>query len=350
MKKEHNYEKACVRTEFGNTAVYTFPMKVKDVVEVHYVAVRGRDSEEGAVQRVLSKRRVSDIKKFILKGNMFFNTFILNWTNKDDKPIYNDGSISVPVKTRSAQVIDGQHRLAGLQAAMKDKESIGKESIIVSLCIGLSTKEAAAIFLNINTEQKPAPKSLIYDLFGEVVVDSDHVINRAKDIAKELNENPDSPFCEQIRYPGAKRGVGRIDLSTVVSCLKKHLGPDGVFVRLNVTSLNYQEIAIMNYFLAIKSYYDQAKLWDNNSKNPFFRSAGFVGAIEYLTSRLLMKCAEKKSFTVNTFKTLLNLDKSQLLVHEDIKGLDGKTARKKIRDHLETNLLEDLPPEEDYEF
>lgn len=346
----NNFTSKCMCTTFSDIPVYTFPMKVKDVVNIRYVAVRGRDQEEGAVQRVLSKRRISSIKDFVLQGNMFFNTFILNWTDDNFKPSYDSAEITIPISNAAAQVIDGQHRLAGLESAMAENSSIGEQEILVSLCIGLSTKQAAMIFLNINSEQRPAPRSLIYDLFGEVEDDVDHVLNRARDIAKEFNENPESPFYRAIKYPGAPRGVGVIDLSTVVSSLKKYLGPDNIFAKVNLKSLNYQQMALFNYFGAIKDYYDKRGLWDNKTRNPFFRSAGFTGAIEHLTSTLLIKCADKKSFSKKNFKNFLRLDSDDLLLHEDIKGLDGKTARKRIKEYLESSLLGSLPEQEEYEF
>jgi len=352
MASKRTYRSECLRSEFTGTEVYTFPMKVKDVVEISYVAVRGRDDEEGAVQRVLSKRRIKSIKDFVLSDNMFFNTFILNWTNQDAAPTTPNGhgKITLQIVANSAQVIDGQHRLAGLEAAMREKDDVGKSKILVSLCIGLTTKGAAAIFLNINTEQRPAPKSLIYDLFGEVEDDADHVINRANDIAKELNDNPQSPFCGRIKYPGTPRGAGVIDLSTVVSSLKGHLNPEGVFAKVNLRSLNYQQTVLTNYFQAIRTYYEKQGLWNNKVKNPFFRSAGFTGAIEYLTSTLLMKCAEKKSFKQATFKELLHLESADLLVHEDIKGLGGTAAKRKIKEYLESHLLSSFPEQDEYDF
>ncbi len=350
MPESDSYQSECLRTEFSDIPVYTFPMKVKDVVFISYVAVRGVDREEGAVQRVLNKRRINAIKEFILFGNMFFNTFILNWTDENKKPIYADGKISVPVSHAAAQMIDGQHRLAGLKAAMEVEPTIGDKEILASVCIGLTTHQAAVIFLNINSEQRPVPKSLIYDLFGEVEDSIDHVINRANDIAQELNENSDSPFYRTIKYPGMPRGVGIIDLSTVIAALKPHLEKDGVFARVNLRSLDYQRQTVMNYFKAIKAFYDKEGIWNNKTRNPFFKSAGFSGAIDYLTSKLLMKCAESKTFSVETFKSLLQLDQGELLVHEEIKSLDGKTARKKIADYLDSHLLSALPEQDEYEF
>ena len=70
---------------FGDIPAYTMNMKARDLIQIYYVAVRGQDEEAGAVQRVLNKRRIIDIKKYIQEGNTFFNSFIINWTEKSKK-------------------------------------------------------------------------------------------------------------------------------------------------------------------------------------------------------------------------------------------------------------------------
>ncbi len=340
----------CVKISINDLPVYTFPMKVKDVVSIYYVAVRGRDHEKGAVQRVLNKRRIKSITDFVLAGNVFYNTFILNWTNQDALPGFNSNKIKIQTLPSSAQVIDGQHRLAGLEEAMEQSEAVGEKEILISLTVSLTTKQAAMIFSNINSEQKPVPKSLLYDLFGEIEDDQDHAINRATDIAGEFNTNLESPYYQNIKYPGAPRRVGVLDLASVVSSLKKHLEPGGTFSAYNVRLLDNQKSALLNYFNAIKNNYEENESWNNNKKNPFIKSAGFNGAIDALCDTFLGKCAELKSFKIPTFNALLDLDPSTLLYQEDIKNLDGKSARRKVKEFLEYNIKRSIPGQDEYEF
>lgn len=53
--------KEYISTKLGEIDAYIFSMKVKDILPIYYVAVRGRDNVEGAVQRVLNKRRIGAI-------------------------------------------------------------------------------------------------------------------------------------------------------------------------------------------------------------------------------------------------------------------------------------------------
>ncbi|KAB2892299.1 MAG: DGQHR domain-containing protein [Desulfobulbaceae bacterium] len=340
----------CLKADFGDVPSYTFTMKVKDVVFIRYVAVRGVDDEDGAVQRVLNKRRIKDIKEYILKGNTFFNSFILNWTEGNYHPELSDNQINLPIISSSAQVIDGQHRLAGLEAAMEEDANVGERDIIVTLCLFLTTRKAAEIFLNINTEQKPVPKSLMYDLFGEVVDDETQSVNRATDIARYLNEEPESPLYKLIKFPGSPRGVGHIELSTFVSAFKEHLKPGGIFNVYKLSTLDRQKAVVANFFSAIKDCYVKAKIWSSKTKNPFLKAAGFNGAIDFLAGSLIQRCAERSSFSVLSISQIIDFDIQNLPKWDDFKGLDGKTSRNNVKKALESSLLKSLPAQEDYEF
>jgi len=339
-----------VEMAVGTVKIYTFPMYVKDLVKISYVAVRGRDEEEGAVQRVLNRKRISSIKQYILDGNMFVNTFVINWNDINYRPQFLNEKIEIPLVDSVAQLLDGQHRLEGLKEAIKLDQSIRDKQILVSMVIGLGTKEAAKIFININSEQKPVPKSLIFDLYGITDDDKNYAITRSDDIARELNENVDSPYYNLIKYPGNPRGKGKIDLSTVVSTLKKYVDVDGKFVDNNIKDLNFQSQIIINYFSAIKYHWDEEELWGNSSQNVFLKAAGFIAALEFFFEYVFPKSVEKKSFKLDYLISLFDFSEVTLITNGEIKGSDGKTARKMIMDNLKEGLKTEAPEENEYEY
>ena len=345
-------EEKFVKMSVGEIDIYTFPMKVKYLVKISYVAVRGRDKEEGAVQRVLNKKRIASIKQYVLDGNMFVNTFVINWNDVNYAPKIDakNGKILIPLIDSVAQLIDGQHRLEGLKEAVKIDENIEDKMLLVSMVIGLKTKEAAKIFININSEQKPVPKSLIFDLYGVTEDDKNFAITRSGDIAKALNEDIESPYYNLIKYPGSPRGKGKIDLSTVVSSLKKYVDVDGKFVENNIRDLNLQSQCIINYFAAIRFHWDKEDLWGNASKNVFFKASGFIAAIEFFFEYIFPKCVEKKSFKLEYLISLFDFAETTLITNNDIKGSDGKSARKMIIDNLKEGLITEAPQEDEYEY
>lgn len=336
--------------KLGELDAFIFMMKVKDLEYIHYVARRGCDNEEGAVQRVLSPVRLKSIESYVLQGNIFYTPFFLNWTNKENKLIFRDENIKIPLVAKSAQILDGQHRIAGLELASKNKPEIGEREVLVILTNDLETIRAAEIFLNINTEQRPVQKSLIYDLFG-LIHKNDHEmpIVRANDIASYLNETQDSPYYNLIKMPGNKKGVGSVDMSTIVSCLKERLKKDGIFSKYHLESLESQKISIYNYFTALKLWYSQGQMWYNKSKNPFLTNAGFIAAIDAFCNLLIPLCASRTSFKVETIYELLNLN-DFLLTRESLKNQEGKTQRKIVYEYLENAINKDLPSENVYSF
>lgn len=339
-----------VKTAIGNVEIYTFPMAVKELSQVSYVAVRGRDREEGAVQRVLNRARIASIKQYVLDGNMFVNTFVINWTDEKHAPNFDNGIVSFPLVFSAAQLIDGQHRLEGLKEALVVSPEIGNKKVLVSMVIHLSTKEAAKIFININSEQKPVPKSLIFDLYGVTEDDKNFAITRAGDIAKELNENIDSPYYNLVKYPGNPRGKGKIDLSTIVSTLKKYVDADGKMCEYNIRDLNLQSNILINFFSALKYYWEKEELWNNATQNVFFKASGFTAAVDFFFDNIFAKCVDKKNFKTEYIISLFDFSDVNLITYNDIKGSDGKTARKTISEQLKRAMVSCAPQEEEYEY
>lgn len=343
--KEYRY----VLTTFLDHPIYTFAMQVGDLLGLQYVASRGVSSEQGAVQRILNRNRVESIARFVLAGNTFVNTFILNWSDPLVVPKIKKETIVLPLQGRFAQMLDGQHRIAGLLEAVNQNPDIAKLEVLVSLFIGLNTKEAARIFLNINSEQKPVPRSLIYDLFGEAYDDPESAITRVTDIVSFLNETPESPYYGRVHYPGKPNSQNLIDLAIMVNAMKPSFERTGSFVQRQLTEIEIQQKIVMNFYSAIRNKY--IDIWDKPKENLFLRAAGFSGAFDFLTNTLLQHCQTDRSFSINHMESLMKLDSRPLIKPEDVKSLGGRLAKTRVTDYFRENYQTDLPENNDsYEF
>jgi DGQHR domain-containing protein len=321
-----------IRLRQRSLTFYLLKMHASEIVDISYVAARGASDEAGAVQRILNPRRISSIREYTLKVGSYPSSIILNWVNTKYDVSLDKGHIVIPLVERSAQIIDGQHRVAGIRAAIDDNADIGELEIPVALYKHLGTKECADIFLSINTEQKPVQKSLVYDLYGlasEYIVDFE--ASRAKDIATTLNEQDDSPYFGFIKFPGPARKRGGIALSTVVSAIKPLVAEKGVFEQAGLIGLDTQTKAIVNYFHALCEMYGDE--WDNKD-NAFIYAAGFAGAIDFLKNRLLDYCVRHRSFTPTMIRKVLTLNESELIHQSELKGLGGTQARQRVADRL----------------
>lgn len=312
---------------------YLTKMLARDLVLISYASVRGRDKEEGAVQRLLNPRRIDSIKDFTLAGGDYPNCIILNWVNEDSPIRIRSTKLTIPLKNRSAQIIDGQHRVEGIRQAIKSRADVGKLEIPVALYIGLTTQECADIFLSINTEQKPVARSLVFDLYdvaSEYVVDSAAV--RARDIATSLNEEPSSPYQGLIRFPGAAKAAGPgVDLSTVVTSLKPLVEDKGIFEQVGANELRMQTSALINFFNVLKDWY--GGLWSDKD-NAFLSAAGFSGAIDFFRNKLIYFCKIQGSFEVETISSAMDLDSQTVILRSHLKGLQGREALRGVSEML----------------
>lgn len=320
---------------------YLSMMRARDLIQISYASVRNKDIEEGAVQRLLNPRRIDSIKEFTINGGDYSSCIVLNWVDEKHELKIANGVISVPIMDRVAQIIDGQHRVEGIRAAIKAKPEIGKLEIPVAFYDHLTTQQCADIFLSINTEQKPVQRSLVFDLYG---VASQHVIDpaavRARDIATLLNEQEGSPFLGLIRLPGkapaTATGAGKkqsagVDLSTVVTSLKPLVEEKGIFEQVGVAELQMQTSALLNFFEVLKEWY--AGLWVDKD-NVFLTAAGFSGAIDFVKNKLVFYCKSKDSFEKSTIRQAMDLEPQAVILRSHLKGMQGRHALRAVSEML----------------
>lgn len=334
MAKHQGWQTDCISIEQRKHTFFLTKLPADILTRISYVAVRRpKEEEEGAVQRMLNPSRIDSIKSFVLRGGAFPNALVLNWVSKDN-PITFDGkgTLSFEIAERLAQIIDGQHRIAGIRAAIADDKSISQLQLPVAIYSGLATAECADLFLSINTEQKPVPKSLVFDLYGIASAGSiDSAALRARDISMFLNDEPESPYHTELKLPGAPTRRGGIALSTAVSTIKPLVEEKGTFEQLGVDELESQQIIIFNLFKTLQNIYGE-QWWERT--NAFMYAAGFSGAIEFLRARLIEYCTMRRSFTIPTMKEAILLQPDSLILQSEVKGLGGTAAAKAVFDRL----------------
>jgi DGQHR domain-containing protein len=308
-------------------------LSAADIVQLSYVARRGVNEEEGAVQRLLNPTRIAGIRDFVISGGTFPVSIVLNWFDSETAPKVKGGKLVIRRLPRAAQIIDGQHRVIGLAAAIEKKRSLAKLELPVTLYSGLTTRESADIFLSINTEQKPVHRSLVFDLYS---VASDYIVDpaalRAGDLASELNERPDSPFVGYVNFPGAPKGHKGLALSTIVSAVKPLVEEKGVFEQVGLTELQTQSQFLINFFSVLRDAYGAE--WESPT-NVFRMAAGFVGALEFVRNKLVVHCNISGDFTTTAIAKVMKLSQGSLIRRESIEGLQGRRAFNYVATALE---------------
>lgn len=193
---------------------YIASMTAKKLVEitefdVRRVLITDRDVERYlGIQRPLIPKRVKEISSYVRTIDACFPTGVIIAVpakcielNEDanEMTISNymdsDNDEENVLYRRIARVLDGQHRLAGLE----DYE--GDFDINVSIFVDADIADQANIFSTVNLAQTKVSKSLAYDLFD--LMKSRSPQKTCHNIAVALDREPKSPFYKMIKRLGA---------------------------------------------------------------------------------------------------------------------------------------------------
>ena len=116
---------------------------------------------------------------------------------------FNNGILELKNDSKIAKIIDGQHRVFGLQKYAEEKGLFKddlKFELIVTIFIDIDEEYQANIFSTINKAQTKVNKSLVYDLYS--LSKSRSPQRTVHNIIKLLNEKEGSPFYHLIKRLG----------------------------------------------------------------------------------------------------------------------------------------------------
>lgn len=214
-----------IQGKMGGYTYYSFSIEPDRLLKIGYVLHRNEANRNmmPTYQRLIKKKRLTEVQTFIQKGGYFPNSIIISIDTEgkglqfDQAPMRVDGAISklgvlhLPKRYRSAYIIDGQHRLYGYS----DSPYAKTNSIPVVAFIDLDRQEQIQLFMDINENQKAVPKTLRVTLNADMLWDSPDYNQRRQalrsKIAQMLGEENTSPLLGRIV-------VGE-DESTSIKCI-----------------------------------------------------------------------------------------------------------------------------------
>ena len=110
----------------------------------------------------------------------------------------------------------------------------------------------------------------------------------------------------------------------------------GALEQIGMHDLEQQQQIVLNYFRSLRALY--ASKWDQSS-NAFLYGAGFSGAVDFLRSHLIDYCTRKSSFKEDTITGALQLGDGDLILQDELKGLAGAQAKKRVSELLVERFL-----------
>jgi len=264
-----------------DNSFYVLAMPASILASMKLIPVRYPTLRKG-IQRLTDEKRVKEIANYIIhKEASFPNTIIVSFTG-DVNVSEVDGlpdlfRLEIPIIPETAVIIDGQHRLLGIEYSGIDM------NILVTAFLKIPEEKQAAIFRDINFYQRKVNKSLMYDLF-HIAKDADYPLMRAIDIAERLNE--EGPLQGLIKLTGV--GPGIVTQTIFVETLQQFLKPERIFTRPQyeeVGSLEIQLRVINSYYESLHGHY--RNIWEDPSLYILLKTQGIYASLMLLHDLLV---------------------------------------------------------------
>ena len=202
-------ESICVRALKISQPIGDFfivAMKAQELVEVSYADVRELENNAldkyMGINRRLSTHRVRELKSYVNTHDATFPTSIILAVPSEHARYDEKAGVLHLVETEKsdltdiAKIIDGQHRIAGLEGIAPDTEF----EISVAIFVGSDIATQANIFATVNLAQTKVNRSLAYDLLDYEKKRSPQ--KSAHHIAVALDQIESSPFYKRIKRLG----------------------------------------------------------------------------------------------------------------------------------------------------
>lgn len=359
---------------------YVASMKCKDILEIARFDIRRIERDETndidnyfGIQRKPSPNRLKEISEYVKFVDATFpNNIVIAikslQSEVTDEKIRNikveNGKLSIRRNEMIAQIIDGQHRLLGLQKAIDDNPLFSdnlKEDfeLPVTIYVDMDIENQSMVFATINKAQTKVNKSLVYDLYDLANTRSPY--RTAHNIVRVLNENNKSPLKNKIKMLGvADDSLNEtIAQATIVECIVKYISKNALKdrddlkrkVRLEIGNdkklffrnwfIQEKDLLIartlLNYFLSIQDKWDTA--WNNNSI--LVKSTGIIAFMNLLSDLIKDKQFTEEEFSKELFdKIFSNVQINDADFNNDnypSGGIGQSKLRKELLEQIKTN-------------
>ncbi|MDE0246108.1 MAG: DGQHR domain-containing protein [Gammaproteobacteria bacterium] len=275
-------------------------------------------------QRRVSSVRAQEIATAVLdQGRTFPNAIVLA-TDTLEAPV--ESCVIVFPEHVRFLVVDGQHRLWAQNFSGND----ASYSCIVHL--GLTEREMAKLFIEINDNQKRVPSSLRWDLVRLVRSEDDPSGVRAVDLVFELNSTKNSPLYQRVDLTGEQHEI-TIKQGSLAPDIRRLVGlRSGALRELEYDS---QLDVLKKYFSAIREC--DADGWDN--ANGYLYKARVLRALLRLLPDIVA-VEERKIREIGMLDYLIYLRRidPKSLDPERIRGQQGRAGIKAIYDTIRSQI------------
>lgn len=276
VKNKDYYSLATILVKQGKYRYYIASMPSEYLRDTCFTVTREEDPLEG-FQRRLDESRAEEIAEYIDSGNGSIPTAIILSAQEEADLEHNtkNKTISFSNKEKSFLVIDGQHRVWGF---IKANSNVRVPVVIFE---GLTRKEEAQLFIDINTTQQKVPDALLLDV--KTLLENETMEEkRCSDLFEFFYTKEDSILYGHLAR--AETQVGKISRKLFNSSVKEVLNN-----RLKDVNIDKSYIALNNYLRAFSTVLSEI---DSDFDKYIYRPTVFR-AILNIGSSVVSKTIEK---------------------------------------------------------
>ena len=354
---------------------YVGRMDASTLKAISYTEIRrfveGTQGKIAGIQRERSENRINQIRRYVNLEYATFPTSIIiavepecveiNPHQIEAKDVYllelfpfgeSSDSDHIPLD-KIAFIIDGQHRVAGLEGLEPGR----RFDVNVSIFVGASEADKAEIFARVNQAQTKVNQSLVIDLAS--YFEERGPVKFAHEIVLAMNRDKDGPLFDKVKRLGkAERGKGQIQTlaqASVVKPIVDYISADpesernrryrGLFSsrrkpdawRKHIFQPFYDEeddsgvfLCLSNYFEAVKEHWPEA--WNNPSGRPGFilnRTTGYAALMRFLRQVYIRECGEREILSRQLCDEVfagIDIDDEDLTKDTFVPGSSGMSA------------------------
>lgn len=303
--------------------IYAATIKVRDLINdaqfrIDYWDPAKKASDNQGYQRHPHPTHFRAIGKYALDPNAIFpGAILISCRDKDSKVIFHDNGSGVgelELQHPPFWIIDGQHRVKGLQYCieeLKDEKWLDRDIPVVILA-HFSKIEEVAQFNTINSTAKRVSTDLAQQLmlfrssndkdYKKSLKDTNEEWKmRALKLIEKLNEAEDSPWAGRIKYPNSDKTARQIVGQNSFLVSLKPLYTSGYFE--STLSIDHEYEIICNYWDALREVFPFS--FQTPDESVILKTPGIFSLHSLLRTILMRRGGSKDVITKQSFTILL---------------------------------------------
>ncbi len=316
--------RAAAKIQQGRLTIYSTSLFVSDLLEPNFYQIERLDSSDSTkgYQRVLDEKRKKKLAEYLTQawkeGDAFLPTSIFLATDKNINYDPTSNTISFDInEVGPFNVVDGQHRVAGLIEAANDIPEIKNFQISANIAVNLDEISQMCHFLIVNSTQKSVDTSIVQQIHSRLtnMVNFEEIptlpkwiqrqVLKAEDrdaliITEYLNSESDSPWYKKIQMANEISSNGTtIKQNSFVTSIKKYiLSSNNPIMRTE--DVQIRNNILKNYWKAITNIYNPE---GNLSDSALYKTIG-VDLFNQVSPAVFSQLFLKKDFKTNSIESL----------------------------------------------